>query len=1124
MSVYLSVLRAGTTRLVCAAAVVATAVIMVGAASAHASQAWRIDALSSSTIARDGKLEYLVQITNVGDADMNESEEVVLTGKLPAGLTAVEAKLLLKPGNDPEETEFVECKAGDGVSPVAGASEVRCADTTPVPTAQHSSFTSFQLLRLTVEASASAEGLLTSSFEVAGGGAAPQHTVDPVHVAETPPAFGVPAFDGQLLDGAGKPSTQAGAHPADVTVSMDFNTLTNPQPAYGTAWPVAPVKDVLVNLPPGFVGDPTAAERCTAEQLSYLGALSTRTACPPASQVGTILVRSNNRPLDPVAIGPFPVFNMVAPPSVPAQFGFSFLGTVVTLDASVRSAGGYGLTVSSRNISQAIPVAGTTITFWGVPSDSSHDSERACPGFDVPSFGGPGCPSGGSRRAFLRNPTSCTAPGEGLAWSGFADSWANPGALDSNDEPVASQVGEGRQWQPMGFMTHAPLGYPYPSSQWGEQVGTSGCESVPFTPSVQAQPTSTAPDSPTGLDVTIGVPQEAIHEPSETSQADLRKAVVTLPEGMTVNPAQASGLASCSLAQIGLHSTAAPSCPQESKIGSVEVETPLLEKPLKGSVYLAAQSENPFGTLLAMYIVAEGSGTVIKIPGRIDLDPATGRLTTSVDSAPQLPFSKFFLHFNSGSRAPLSNPSTCGQKSMSFALEGWNAKSITRTTNYTVNCTPGLGGFTPSFTAGTTNNQAGTFSPFLLSFSRTDGEQQISGLSFTMPPGVSAKLAGVTRCTDAQVHEAEAGAGSCPEASRIGSVIVAAGAGPDPYFLKGTVYLTGPYNGGPFGDAVVVPANAGPFKLGNVVVRGSIRIDPHTAQPMVVSDSFPQFVGTTGIPTDIKRVDVNLDRPGFTFNPTNCSELHTTGALTGSGGTVANVSSRFAASECRSLAFKPGFRVTTVAKTSRTIGASLHVTVTSGPGQANIHSVHVSLPKTLPSRLTTLQKACADRVFEVNPAACPAESRVGMATAVTPLLAARLTGPVYFVSHGGAKFPELTVVLQGEGVTVMLGGETAINEKTNVTSSTFRAVPDTPITRFDLTLPQGRFSALAATANLCKTPLVMPTRIVGQNGAVVQRNTRIAVSGCPHVPVRGKSKKASRHATNKGHGGRVGHR
>ncbi len=294
-----------------------------------------------------------------------------------------------------------------------------------------------------------------------------------------------------------------------------------------------------------------------------------------------------------------------------------------------------------------------------------------------------------------------------------------------------------------------------------------------------------------------------------------------------------------------------------------------------------------------------------------------------------------------------------------------------------------------------------------------------------------------------------------------------------------------------------MPANAGPFHLGNVVVRGSIRIDPHTAQPTIVSDPFPRFVGSTGIPTDIRRVDVTLDRPGFTFNPTSCAELHTTGTLTSVGGASAALSQRFQAADCRGLAFKPKFQVSTLAKSSRKNGAALHVVVRSGAGQANIGYVHVSLPKILPSRLTTLQKACADSVFNANPASCPAPSRVGEAVARTPLLSRQLRGPVYFVSHGGAAFPDLVTVLQGEGITINLVGQTDI--KKNVTSSTFASVPDVPVTRFDLTLPTGPYSALAATGNLCKQKqkLTMPTRIVGQNGAVIEQTTKIAVSGCP---------------------------
>jgi hypothetical protein len=352
-------------------------------------------------------------------------------------------------------------------------------------------------------------------------------------------------------------------------------------------------------------------------------------------------------------------------------------------------------------------------------------------------------------------------------------------------------------------------------------------------------------------------------------------------------------------------------------------------------------------------------------------------------------------------------------------------------------------------------------------------------------------LKGVTRCPDA-----DANAGTCPEASRIGSVTVGSGAGANPFFLKGSVYLTGPYNGGPFGDAVIVPAVAGPFHLGNVVVRGSISIDPHTAQATVASDPLPQFVGTTGIPTDIRRVDVMLDRPGFSFNPTNCQAESVAGTLTGAQGASASVSSHFQAANCATLPFHPTFKVATEAKHTRGGGAALKVAVTSGPGQANIHAVKVKLPRQLASRLSTLQQACTERVFAADPAGCPAGSIVGSARAVTPLLAGPLSGPAYFVSHGGARFPELVIVLQGEGVTLQLAGETQIDEHTNITTSTFRTVPDAPVSTFSLSLPRGPHSALGSTADLCKAALAMPTLIVGQNGARIQRATKISVSGC----------------------------
>jgi hypothetical protein len=413
-------------------------------------------------------------------------------------------------------------------------------------------------------------------------------------------------------------------------------------------------------------------------------------------------------------------------------------------------------------------------------------------------------------------------------------------------------------------------------------------------------------------------------------------------------------------------------------------------------------------------------------------------------------------------------------------------------------CTPG---FAPGLIAGTADPQAGGYSPFMLSLSRSDGEQDLSGLTVSLPRGLLGKIAGIPLCPDAQAN-----AGTCPEASRVGSVQAGAGVGPDPYFVGGSAYLTGPYKGGPYGLVVEVPAIAGPFDLGVVVVRQSLRIDPHTTQVTAVSDPFPRIL--QGIPLRIRRVDVTLDRPGFTFNPTSCTPMAVTGTVTSTEGASASVSSRFQAGGCRELPFAPKFTVSTQARTSKKNGASLDVIVGSGPGQANIGRVAVTLPKALPSRLSTIQQACPEAAFAANPATCPAGSDIGTATAHTPVLASPLMGPAYLVSHGGAAFPDLVLILQGEGVTLDLVG--SIDIKKQITSSTFASVPDAPISSFELSLPEGSHSALAAVlpakakGNLCGTSLVMPTTITGQNGAQIQQNTRIAVTGCA------KAKKAKR--------------
>jgi hypothetical protein len=764
---------------------------------------------------------------------------------------------------------------------------------------------------------------------------------------------------------------------------------------------------------------------------------------------------------------------MVPPKGAVADFGFAVQTLPVHITVSLDPSDHYAIVATAANVTQLFPVRSAKVTLWGVPADPAHDKLRFHPSLTNFLESYYGTPANVQQVPFLTLPSQC----------------------DTATQASAKLT----SWQ-------QELGTP-PVSVVGPSQTATGCENQRFGASVKAQPTSTGAGAPTGLSVDVSVPQD-LNNPG-LGTPPVKKVSLSFPEGMTLSPSAANGLQACTPAEIGLGTNNPVGCPGASKIGKVTVKTPVLEETIGGSVYVAAQGDNPFKSLIALYMVLENKerGILVKLPGEGKLDPNTGRLTTTFDENPQLPFSDLHLQLKSGPRAPLANPTACGTYSTVAQVQSWNSSLPAAESKdpfaLTSNCTLG---FAPSFAAGTISNRAGEFSPFELSFSRGDNEQQIKGLTDTFPPGASAVIKGVTQCSQAQVAAAENGTGGCPEASRIGSVTVGSGPGSDPYFLKGNVYLTGPYNGGPFGEAVIVRAAAGPFDLGNVVVRGSIRIDPKTAQPTVVSDPFPQFVKNSGIPTDIQRVDVNLDRQKFTFNPTSCNELKATATLTSTQGTSANVSSGFQTAECRELGFHPSFRVTTVAKTSRKNGAALKVKVTPGAGQANIARVDVQVPKGLAVRDSTLNQACTERQFAANPAACPAGSFVGSATASTPILAGPLSGPAIFVSHGGAKFPDLDIVLEGEGVTVVLTGGTEV--KKNLLFSHFDTVPDAPVSGFALSLPEGPHSALAAVGNLCtrtvggrqvRRSLIMPTTITGQNGAVVRQSTRVSVSGCGRV-------------------------
>ena len=913
-------------------------------------------------------------------------------------------------------------------------------------------------------------------------------------------SFGIKEFAISFLNRDGSQDTQAGSHPYKMVTSFSFNTRAERELA---GWdsqyrlrPAGNVEDVIVDTPPGLVGDPNATEtKCTLRKLEQETGTG-EAACPLGSQVGEL------RSISPIGYGNTQdrLYNMVAPHGVAAQFGATIQIPKAYIDVGLQAGGQYSLQAESLGIPAIEPLTGVETTLFGVVGSAEN------------------------RKPFLTLPTGCTGP---LKSTISVDSYQEPGHYVS-----------------MSYITHDANGNPLP---------LTGCSLLTFPPKITVAPDVTDASSPSGLTVGVHIPQTAALNPEGLAESALRNTTVALPEGMAINPAGADGLEACSEGLAGFTgltefnpefeagvktATFTPTpvqslqpgvsfCPNSSKIGTVKIKTPLLPNALEGSVYLAAQNENPFGSMIAMYLVVEDpvSGSTVKLAGEVLLCEsagqvvggvscqAPGQVVTTFKNTPDLPFEDLELHFFGGERAPLKTPSRCGTYTTNASFTPWDGNAPVQT-SWPFQVTSGPNGgpcpgaslpFKPSLTAGTTSNQAGGFSPFTMTMSRTDGNQNLQAISLKMPPGLSGLLTGVELCPEPQASQ-----GTCGPNSLIGETTVSVGVGGKPFSVKGgKVYLTGPYGGAPFGLSIVNPAKAGPYDLEQgtpcdcVLVRAKIEVNPVTSALTITSDNAgPYKIPTVlkGIPLEIQHVNVTINRPAFTFNPTNCQPLSITGSLSSTEGATSAVSVPLQATNCAVLGFKPKFAVSTSGKTSRANGASLHVKLAYPSGSfgnsANIRSVKVDLPKQLPSRLTTLQKACADSTFAANPASCPAASRIGTAKATTPFIPVPLTGPAFFVSHGGAKFPELIVVLQGYGVTVDLHSETFIS-KAGITSSTFRTIPDVPVGTFELNLPEGKYSALAANGNLCKSKLAMPTAFTAQNGAVIKQSTPITATGCP---------------------------
>jgi hypothetical protein len=1027
---------------------------------------WEVMARTQPTNVPPGA-HAIIQVTVFALGAGSPAGPITVTDTLPPGLTAEDAGGIL--------AGTVANGIGIGIehklAQCSGSTVVTCtlnpSAGLPYFEEQHLQFELAILVHAT-----GGPSTVTNHVTVSGGGANAAASVsEPITISSTLPSLGFTDFDVFASSADGSIDTTAGSHPYEITFGFGLND----QQSRGGAGIVVPsggeVKNITVNLPPGLIGDPRATLQCTNQQ--FISA-----ECPNAAQIGVNVVFSGSSRFS------MPVYNLVPPPGEPAQFGFIFAGIATLLDSSPRTGSDDGITTHIDDVAQNRHVETNFTTLWGVPADHSHDLERQPCSED-----GESCPVSEAVKPLLTMPTQCAGP---QTFTIQANTWEDP-AL-STEASVQTHNSD-----------HEPVGF-------------TGCESLRFEPSITLAPDTTAADSPAGLTVEVRPQVGGLGEPAGASTSDIQNTTVTLPRGVAINPGQAAGLVACQPSQDAIGTEDAPSCPSASKVGTVEIVTPLLPDALEGSVYVL-QSNPPN---LELLVAVSADGVNLKLVGKVHLDELTGQLTTSFDGTPELPFTDFKLSFSGGAQAALATPVQCGIYTSEANFDPWSDPFVANAlldTSFAIESGPDGGAcpstplpFSPSLIAGSTTDQAGGNTGFTMLLSRGDGQQRIERLQFKIPPGLSGIIASVPVC-----DEADANAGTCPASSHVGHVVVTSGPGPYPLVIpqpgdpEAAIYLTGPYKGAPFGLSIVTPVVAGPFNLGTIVTRAAIEVDPRTAQITVTTDPLPQIVD--GVPTDLRSVDAVIDRPGFMINPTDCEPSSFSGtawgtppAGAGGAGASAAISSPFQVGSCRSLEFKPTLSVSTAGVASKKNGTSLSFKIAYPKGAMGTESwfdeAKFDIPKQLPARLSTIQQACLAATFETDRAACPKHSVIGHALVHTPVLPTPLQGPVYFVSYGGAKFPDAVLVLQGDNVNIELHGNTFIDGSTGVTSATFKALPDVPFESIEVSLPAGEYSEFGANLpakdrfDFCGQKLTMPTYFKAQNGLEIRQNTPVDISGC----------------------------
>jgi hypothetical protein len=1028
---------------------------------------------SSKVLSSGGSGRLILTLTNLGDAPVDAtSTPVTIVDELPEGVRA----------------DDVEAFAG----PKGNAGPVKCELPAPnlVSCTFEATLRAYDAIEVEIPVTLLGEAPVpggSGDVGVSGGNAAPVSAVQRIQVTPEPVPFGFEHFSARAEEEGGGPDTRAGSHPFQLTTTVQLNSGRQehayPPPndtarTFELEQPALP-RNLRFPLPAGLVGGVKDVPQCSMATFFEIAKLVN--TCPDDAAIGVVSATVNERAYAGLLRLAVPLFNLPPGLGEPARFGFVAAGAPFVIDTAVDPENHYRIVAKVNNITQIATLISSTVAIWGTPGDPRHDISRGwnC-AYTIESLGPCVRPPNLDERAFLRQPVSCVTPFD----------------FEAEAEP----------W-------NVPLGTTIDRAQSdGPEMG--GCNQVPFNPSIGASPTNKGAGGSSGLDFQVDMPNVGLFDKNAIAEGQAKKVEVTLPEGMTVNPSQAEGLGACSPAQYAQEATDSnpgQGCPESSKIGSVDVTTPLLDEEAHGAVYVATPYDNPFDSLLAVYMVARipDRGILVKQAGEIKLNPDTGQLVTTFDDLPQIPFESFQLHFFGGNRAPLVMPSSCGSYDIVAKFTPWNASDphnpqpseiVTKTSSFTVDrgangggCPSGTPPFKPGFVAGTQSNSAGTYSPFTARLTRNDGEQEFTRFSMKLPKGVIGKLAGIPFCSEAGIAAARARTGpnggqeeldsaSCPAASQIGRTSVGAGVGPDLTYAPGKIYLAGPYQGAKLSIVAITTAKVGPFDLGTVVIRQALRVNPETAEVTtdgLSSDPIPRIL--KGIVVHARDIRVFVDRKDFVLNPTNCERMTASASVAGSGQPV-DVSAPFQAADCASLGFKPKLKLTLKGGTRRGATPKLKAVLTARKGDANIGRAQVTFPHSAFLEQAHIRTVCTRVQFRAgagNGAKCPKGSIYGRAKAVSPLLDEKLVGPVFLRSSNNP-LPDLVAALHSPKVDINLVGR--IDSVNGRIRNTFDSVPDAPVTKFTLEMQGGRKGLIVNSTNICRGKNRALASFRGQNG------------------------------------------